>query len=58
MAGNNVKDNTQNYSLYNRLQLEVERMNAQVDVPTSQNSIKVTKVVKPTNKKCSFHGFY
>ena len=57
MAGNDVKDDTQNYSLY-RLQLEVEKMNAQVDVPTSQNSIKVTKVVKPTNKKCIFHGFY
>ena len=57
MAGNDVKDDTQNYSLY-RLQLEVEKMNTQVDVPTSQNSIKVTKVVKPTNKKCIFHGFY
>ena len=57
MAGNDVKDDTQNYSLY-RLQLEVKKMNTQVNVPTSQNSIKVTKVVKPTNKKCSFHGFY
>ena len=57
MAGYDVKDDTQNYSL-DRLQLEVEKMNTQVDVPTSQNLIKVTKVVKPTNKKCSFHGFY
>ncbi len=41
------KLNTQNYPFY-RLQFVVEMF---VNEPTTQNSVRVTKVVKPTNKK-------
>ncbi len=45
------KDNdTQNY-LFCRLKLVVETFNRQMNEPTNQNSIKVPKVVKQTNKK-------
>ena len=44
-------DNTQNYPFY-RLQLVVETFGQSTkNEPTNQNSIKVSKVVKPTNKK-------
>ncbi len=32
------------------LQLEAERLDTQLNEPTKQNSIKVPKVNKPTNK--------
>ena len=43
-------DGTQNYA-FCRFQLVVEPLNIQLNEPTNQNSIKVSKVVKPTNKK-------
>ena len=42
--------NTQNYP-FCRLQLVVETFNTKSNEPTNQSSIKVTKVVKLTNKK-------
>ena len=43
-------DDTQNYHL-SGLQLEVETLDTQLNEPTNQNSIKVSNVVKPANKK-------
>ena len=34
-----------------RLHLVVGRLNTQLNEPTNQNSIKITKVIKQTNKK-------
>ena len=41
-------DDTQNYP-FCRLKLVVETLNTQHNKPTNQNSLKVPKVVKPTN---------
>ena len=48
----NPNNDTQN-SLFCRLQLLVEMfgLDTQLNKSTDQNSLKVTKVVKPTNKK-------
>ena len=43
-------DETQNYPLC-RLQLVVERLDTQ---PINQNTLKVSKVVNPANKKIMF----
>ena len=45
-------DDTQNYPFY-RFQLVIKRLDTQLNIPTNKNSIKVTKIVKPTNKKKS-----
>ena len=47
---------TQNYPIC-RLQVVVERLDPQLNEPTDQNSIKVRKVVKPTNEKMSSYNF-
>ena len=41
---------TQNYP-FCRLQLVGETLDTQLNEPTNHNSVKVPKVVKPTNKK-------
>ena len=43
-------DDTQSYP-FCRLQLVDETFDTQINEPTNKISIKVTKVVKPTNKK-------
>ena len=43
-------DYTQNYPFY-RLKFLLKRLDTQFNEPKDQNSIKVPKVVKPTNKK-------
>ena len=48
MLINNFKDSTQNYMFY-KLQLVVETFGHSTNELTNQNSIKVPKVVKPTN---------
>ena len=45
-------DYTQNYP-FCRLQLMLETFDTPLNEPTNQNSIKVHKVVKPTNQKTS-----
>ena len=42
-------DDTQNYP--SELQLVFENLDTQLNEPTNQNTLKVPKVVKPTNKK-------
>ena len=49
-------DDTQNHS-FCRLQLVVETFGYSTYEPTNQNSIKVPKVVKPTNKKTLLKDF-
>ena len=41
---------TLNYPL-STLQLMVAQLDTQLNKPTNQNSLKVPKVIKPTNKK-------
>ena len=43
-------DNTENYP-FCRLKLKVKTFGHSINKPTNQNSIKVPKLVKPTNKK-------
>ena len=43
-------DDTQRYP-FCRLQLVCETFDTQLNKPTNQNSIKVPKVLEPTNKK-------
>ena len=43
-------DNTQKYPF---CRLQLERLDTQLNEPTNQNSIKVAKDIKPTNKKTS-----
>ena len=47
-------DDTQNYPIC-RLKLVVETLDTQLNEPTNQNTIKVPKVVKPTNKKTLYN---
>ena len=50
-------EDTQNYPFY-RLQLVVETFGQSTkNEPTNQNSIKVSKVVMPTNKKTILKDF-
>ena len=49
-------DDTQNYS-FCRLQLEVETLDTQLNETTNQNSIKVPKVGKLTNKRTLLYNF-
>ena len=50
-------DNTQDYP-YFTLQLVVERLDTQLNQQTNQNSIKVLKIVKPTNEKTLLYTFW
>ena len=43
-------NDTYNYHI-SRLKLAVETLDTQINQPTNQNAIKVSKVVKPSNKK-------
>ena len=43
-------DYTQNFPFVDKNKM-IKRLNTQSNKPTNQNSIKSTKVVKPTNKK-------
>ena len=43
-------DDTQNYP-FPELNQWLKRLNTQLNKPTNQNTLKVPKVVKPTNKK-------
>ena len=45
-------DDTQNYP---SAQLVFETLDTQLFKPTNQNSLRVPKVVKPTNKKKHYH---
>ena len=45
-----TNDDTLNYPL-STLQLMVAQLDTQLNKPTNQNSLKVPKVIKPTNKK-------
>ena len=48
-------DNTQNYH-FCKVQLVVETF-GQLNEPTNQNSLKIPKVVKPTNEKTLLQNF-
>ena len=43
-------DNTQNFPFVDKNKM-IKRLNTKLSKPNNQNSIKSTKVVKPTNKK-------
>ena len=49
-------DDTQNYT-FSRLQFVVEALKPQLNEPTNQNSMRVPKFVKPTNKKIFLKNF-
>ena len=56
MAGKLIyihNDDPQNYPLC-RLQLELKRLDTQVNKPPNQNVMEVPKIVKPINKKTLF----
>ena len=49
-------DDPQNYPLC-RLQLELKRLDTQVNKPPNQNVMEVPKIVKPINKKTLLQNF-